>query len=31
MQVSLIEGLCLRFGAASMFLTIACEQLNYRG
>ena len=28
MQVSLTEGLCLRFGAASLFLTIACEPLN---
>ena len=28
MQVSLTEGLCLRFGAVSLFLTIACESLN---
>ena len=28
MQVSLIEGLCLQFGAASLFFTIACDLLN---
>ena len=28
MQASLTEGLCLRFGAVSLFLTIACESLN---
>jgi hypothetical protein len=28
MQVSLTEGLCPRFGAASLFLTIACEPLG---
>ena len=26
MQVSLIEGLCLQFGAASLFFTIACDK-----
>ena len=28
MQASLTEGLCLWFGAVSLFLTIACESLN---
>ena len=28
MQASLTEGLCLRLGAVSLFLTIACEPLN---
>ena len=28
MQASLIEGSCLRFGSASMFLAIACEPLD---
>ena len=28
MQASLTDGLCLRFGAVSLFLTIACESLN---
>ena len=28
MQAFLTEGLCLRLGAVSLFLTIACESLN---